>query len=119
MDIHKVFLGVNKMQIYQCPNCGRTYTEFQNIYYCINCNYRLVKQEDIKNIKSPGLGERNYNFIGTIADPTKPVPKCPTCQSTNISKIGTLNRMVSVGLFGLASGKIGKTHKCNDCGSTW
>lgn len=29
------------------------------------------------------------------------------------------NRAVSVGMFGLASSKIGKTHKCNDCGSTW
>lgn len=47
------------------------------------------------------------------------VVKCPTCQSTNISKIGTLNRMASVGLFGLASSKIGKTHKCNSCGGTW
>lgn len=46
-------------------------------------------------------------------------PKCPTCGSTNISKIGTLNRMFSVGMFGLASSKIGKTHKCNNCGSTW
>lgn len=36
------------MQIYQCPNCGRTYTEFENIYYCGTCNYRLIKQEDIK-----------------------------------------------------------------------
>lgn len=47
------------------------------------------------------------------------VPKCPTCGSTNISKISTLNRAVSVGVFGLASSKIGKTHKCNKCGSTW
>lgn len=47
------------------------------------------------------------------------VPKCPTCQSTNISKIGTINRMISTGLFGLASSKIGKTHKCNNCGTTW
>lgn len=47
------------------------------------------------------------------------VPKCPTCGSNNISKIGTINRMVSTGLFGLASSKIGKTHKCNNCGTTW
>lgn len=46
-------------------------------------------------------------------------PKCPYCGSTNISKISTLNRTVSVGLLGLASSKIGKTHKCNKCGSTW
>ena len=47
------------------------------------------------------------------------VPKCPSCGSSNISKIGTINRMVSTGLFGLASSKIGKTHKCNNCGTTW
>lgn len=47
------------------------------------------------------------------------VTKCPSCGSTNISKIGFVNRAVSVGIFGLASGKIGKTHKCNSCGTTW
>lgn len=47
------------------------------------------------------------------------VAKCPSCSSTNVSKISTLNRMVSTGLFGLASSKIGKTHKCNNCGTTW
>ena len=44
---------------------------------------------------------------------------CPYCNSTNVTKIDTVNRAVSVGMFGLASSKIGKTHKCNDCGSTW
>ena len=45
--------------------------------------------------------------------------KCPSCGSTNISKIGIIDRAVSVGLVGLASSKIGKTHKCNHCGTTW
>lgn len=44
---------------------------------------------------------------------------CPYCHSMNTSKIGTVNRAVSVGMFGIASSKIGKTHKCNDCGSSW
>ena len=44
---------------------------------------------------------------------------CPYCNSSNVTKIGTVNRAVSVGMFGFASSKIGKTHKCNDCGSTW
>lgn len=47
------------------------------------------------------------------------VTKCPSCGSTNVSKIGFINRAVSTGLFGLASSKIGKTHKCNNCGTTW
>lgn len=46
-------------------------------------------------------------------------PKCPTCSSKNISKISTTGKMLSVGFFGLASGSIGKTMKCNKCGYKW
>lgn len=47
------------------------------------------------------------------------LPKCPSCGSTNISKIGVGERALSVGMFGMLSGKIGKTHKCNNCGNMW
>ena len=42
---------------------------------------------------------------------------CPYCNSSNVTKIGTVNRAVSVGMFGLASKKIGKQWHCNNCGS--
>ena len=107
------------MQIYQCPNCGRTYTEFQNIYYCGNCNYRLIKQEDIVKIKHPELSKREYHVIGTISDPTKPTPQCPTCSSTNIKKISGKSKVVSVAMFGLLSQKVKKQFHCNNCGYEW
>lgn len=47
------------------------------------------------------------------------VRRCPSCGSSNVSKIGVMNRAVSIQLWGLASSKIGKTHKCNHCGTTW
>lgn len=46
-------------------------------------------------------------------------PKCPTCNSTDIRKIGTGERVASVIGFGLLSKKINKTWKCNNCGHTW
>lgn len=46
-------------------------------------------------------------------------PKCPSCGSSNISKIGVVGRAVSFSLVGFASSKLGKTHKCNNCGTTW
>lgn len=45
--------------------------------------------------------------------------KCPTCQSTNIQKIGTGERVVSIATFGIFSKKINKCFKCNNCGYTW
>lgn len=46
-------------------------------------------------------------------------PHCPTCNSTDVQKIGTVERGVSVAAFGLFSGKLGKTMKCNHCGYKW
>ena len=47
------------------------------------------------------------------------IPKCPTCKSTNIKKIGTGERVTSVAMFGLFSKKINKSFKCKNCGYTW
>lgn len=47
------------------------------------------------------------------------MPKCPVCGSTNISKISTLNRSVSVATVGLASSKIGKQYECKNCKHKW
>ena len=46
------------------------------------------------------------------------VPKCPICQSTNLSKISTIKKATKIGLFGIfGAGDVGKTYKCNNCGS--
>ena len=46
-------------------------------------------------------------------------PKCPTCGSTNVKHITTLNRAVSIGVLGLFSSKIGKNYECLHCKSKW
>lgn len=47
------------------------------------------------------------------------VPKCPTCGSTNIRKMGSIERGASILTFGIFSKKINKTFKCQNCGMTW
>ena len=104
------------MQIYQCPNCGRTYTEFQNVYYCGECNYRLKKQEDITEIKNPQ--KREYKIIGTIQDPTKPIISCPYCHSTDTKKITNTSKAVHTAIFGIFSlSRNSKQFHCNTCNS--
>lgn len=44
-------------------------------------------------------------------------PKCSYCGSSNIRRIGLLNRAVSAELWGLGSKKIGKQFHCNKCGA--
>lgn len=49
----------------------------------------------------------------------KNAPKCPMCNSTNIERITTMDRSVSIAMVGLASGKIGKQYKCKNCKHMW
>lgn len=44
-------------------------------------------------------------------------PHCPTCNSTNIRKIGTGERAASIIGLGIFSKKIGKQWYCNNCKS--
>lgn len=46
------------------------------------------------------------------------IPKCPICQSTNLSKITNTRKAGKIVLFGIfGAGDLGKTWKCNNCGS--
>lgn len=44
---------------------------------------------------------------------------CPTCGSNKIERISDISRVMSVGMLGLASSKIGKTFECKSCGYKW
>lgn len=45
--------------------------------------------------------------------------KCPTCGSTNVRKMGGIERGASIAAFGIFSKKFNKTFKCGNCGYTW
>lgn len=47
------------------------------------------------------------------------IPKCPTCQSTDIKKMSTISKAGSVALWGLFSQKVKKQWHCNNCSSEW
>lgn len=46
-------------------------------------------------------------------------PKCPTCGSTDLSKVSTMSKAGSVIMFGLLSQKVKKTWHCNKCKYEW
>lgn len=88
----------------------------------------LLQQGDITTDEDFVQGIRQNNYDKRISQMRletvqtkneKNIPKCPTCQSTNIQKIGGLERGVSVAAWGLFSKKINKSFKCKNCGYTW
>lgn len=95
------------MELYQCPSCEEIYSEFDNLYYCPKCRYRLKKIDETTARKK----------TQSITSKSTPIITCPYCQSTDTKKISGTSRWISTGLFGLASSKVGKQWHCNKCKS--
>lgn len=52
-----------------------------------------------------------------ISREEKPVPKCPICGSTSLTKLTAGKKLAKVSLLGIfGAGDIGKAWKCNSCG---
>ena len=49
----------------------------------------------------------------------KHIPKCPTCQSTNIKKISSVSKVAHGFAFGLFSKTAKSQFECNDCHYKW
>ena len=110
---------VDKKLIRKCTLCGREYLKPQAI--CPKCNIALMKLSDYERL---GMEENRSNFQKEVERQEKlqrgqNIPKCPTCGSTNVKHISTLNRAVSIGVFGLFSSKIGKNYECQNCKMKW
>lgn len=71
-----------------------------------------------QNPKYKGSNYHNHSAQRATTQQTSQ-PKCPTCGSTNIKKLDTFDRAVSVGLFGIFSKKINKSFECRNCKYTW
>lgn len=88
-----------------CDKCGcNEYLEAENDYekvlICKNCaNGYVVEQKMIR----PALN----------------IPKCPTCNSTNIEKISATSKVVGAVAFGLFSKTARSQFKCKNCGAKW
>ena len=129
------------MNLKICPVCRSLYPE--DFTKCDKCDEELIDNEvykkwnDNQRNKYMKKYKSKYNSNSssvTISKASMPVqsalktsltnqqaniPTCPTCGSTNVRPISTLNRAVSIGVFGLFSSKIGKNYECLNCKAKW
>ena len=92
-----------------CPTCKRIYNHSD--YYCLNDNTRLVPYTD-KQAERDQLVRRQHKVAENI-------PKCPTCHSTNISKISGTKKAIHGIAFGLLSKTATSQFECKNCGYKW
>lgn len=135
-EIYNVFNKLDKPEYYEIAiqnNVGNIEGACKILQDCFECD-KQTAEEVIKimnktvedGLRSKGIEplspeqkalNNEAERLNRLAKQNK--PKCPTCSSTNVQKIGTGERAVSVAMLGIFSKKINKSFKCKNCGYTW
>lgn len=129
--------GTGVLNFDVCVQCGshNSYKPVPDEYvddYAIKDN---LKTEFVENIvkSSPNFDQEcwnrreafkeiqkhNYELLKNDKVKQTNIPKCPTCQSTNLKKITVTSKAMNTALFGLFGTKRHKTFHCNSCGYEW
>lgn len=131
-DIYQEIGSAKKHEYYEIAiqnNVGNIEGACKIIQECFECDEETAKEviaimnkkvED--SLRSKGiepLSTQQKAHNQAVARESLNKPKCPTCQSTDIQKIGTGERIASVAALGIFSKKINKSFKCKNCGYTW
>ena len=93
----------------RCKKCKRKYPKL--FIKCPKCNQQLIK-----------LSTENKNATQQIRqcnETQQNIPKCPTCQSTNIEKISDVKKAAGFLTVGVFSKNFGKTYHCKNCDYRW
>lgn len=99
-----------QIHLIDCPACGHKVSNYAHA--CPNCGHPIADMPQVAVPSTPAPAP-------AIPTPQPTTPRCPTCGSTDIKKLDSLDRTVSTAVWGIASGKIGKQFKCKHCGYMW
>lgn len=101
----------------KCPNCSSLIAETSRA--CPMCGYDDIGSYLLKLEREKQAKYIDYTVGHTEIHKSQNVPKCPTCQSTDIKKVSTASKAGSVFMWGLLSQKVKKQWHCNNCGYEW
>ena len=128
-----------------CPKCNGKY--FDTDEKCSECGIDLIDNKEyniiVRELQDMDYHERekrkyesryrtvykyyymsanisnNQPSVSQITKQEANVPKCPTCGSTNVSKISTAKKAAGFITVGVFSSNFGKTMECKNCGYKW
>lgn len=98
------------IRLIDCPACGHKVSNYARA--CPSCGHPIADMPQVAVPSTPAPAP-------AIPTPRPTTPRCPTCGSTDIKKLDSLDRTISATFWGLGSGKIGKQFKCRHCGYMW
>ena len=111
------------MAIVQCPHCGKPASS--RAASCPYCHAPLNDESEKLPVVPPEQEKpdpmrevREFVLASERRKAQSNIPTCPVCRSANLSRISAAKSFLKVATFGIAgAGDVGKTWKCNNCGS--
>lgn len=121
--------GLNNMALIQCPECKYGIDDEKNV--CEKCGFDLLLYKQVyKKIYDDKMRELNkaemikeqpqieYKMVN-IQSNTVHKPRCPYCNSENLSRITSFDKVVNIALFGILGNKRKYQWHCNNCKTNW
>lgn len=105
-------------EVFEHLDNGREPSAYMYIMRNIYCN---LQNEDISGSKVVRDIYAQYSQLRGCPpiDPRPNRPKCPTCGSTNIERLGASTRAAAGVMFGLFSSTARSQFRCLKCGYKW
>lgn len=108
-----------------CCECGQAMLVEADKFATITHDYVVLKDDvDITCKHCGSCQPKDERYIPHEPQPepqviSTPVPRCPTCGSTNIEKISSFTKAIGFAAIGIFSSNFGKTMYCRNCGYKW
>lgn len=117
------------MALIRCPECKCEIDDKKEI--CEKCGfdlllyrqaYKKIYDEKIRKLeKTETIKEQPKIEYVTVNTQSNAVhkPRCPYCNSENLTKITSIDKAVNIAMFGLLGNKRKYQWHCNNCKTNW
>lgn len=114
-----------KILCYECKKCGKMVYFQSNEEYttqCKTCKNEMKFSGEFNYNPKEGLAaikNSNFNSKANKNNFDKNIPRCPTCNSTNVEKISFGKKIFGGAMFGLFSSDVRNMMYCKNCEYKW
>lgn len=121
--------GLSNMALIQCPECKCAVNDDKKL--CEKCGFDLLLYEQaykkiyeakIRELeKSETAREQPKIEYKTVEVQANAVhkPRCPYCNSENLTRITSFDKAVNIAMFGILGNKRKYQWHCNNCKTNW
>lgn len=114
------------MGLIKCPECGCEIDDEKSV--CEECGfdlllykqaYKMIYDEKMRELNKSEMAKEQPHIEYRTEVHTVHKPRCPYCNSEDLTRITSFDRAVNIAMFGLLGNKRKYQWHCNNCKTNW